>query len=507
MTSFDSRLNPPYPIKECSSCGDLYIADYCCSNGSLVDKIICDPNKAPDFPYIHTLSSNKFHCFHCKDELGDGEVCKRCTYTSPPQISKHCCYGCGNPLKGIFCHQCTCELCGNGAYYGYNCPPKVLIIPDPEPFNHHTINELPPTVQGFDPKSDLVYSPPDVFSPSLQPPGYSYEFLGTMLIMVKIVHFKFRSPMIWNLVIIRTLISRKITRMIHMEMILTLVMLCQPVNQNFYNSNSPGVDQPQPSQSPVIHQPTQDMSIQEIEDLKQQYLDEMKRLINSEYRDEIKIAELKQSFNGMSIKIRNKEKLQQLEQVASLSTYPLKHFNAYCYDDDDEEDYTPAITPNEPVDSLIMEDEHLDTIPATESDDLIKSSVENLVPNPSESEDESECDVPDCDDSQTTKFSTFSNPLFDDSTSSDDESSHEDDIHEMSFKTYLNPLFDLDEESISTDCDPKEDIHLVKRLLYDNSSPRPPKEIDLSFNLDDPMPLGIEEDDDDSERDIPILEE
>nr|GFB99635.1 hypothetical protein [Tanacetum cinerariifolium] len=32
------------------------------------------------------------------------------------------------------------------------------------------------------------------------------------------------------------------------------------------------------------------------------------------------------------------------------------------------------------------------------------------------------------------------------------------------------------------------------------------EEIDLSFNLDDPMPPSIEEDDDDSERDIPILE-
>ncbi|GJV70039.1 retrovirus-related pol polyprotein from transposon TNT 1-94 [Tanacetum coccineum] len=52
-----------------------------------------------------------------------------------------------------------------------------------------------------------------------------------------------------------------------------------------------------------------------------------------------------------------------------------------CYDDD--EDYTIAITPvlstNEPVDSLIMEDEHLDAIPAMESDEVIKSSVENLV--------------------------------------------------------------------------------------------------------------------------------
>nr|GFC95897.1 hypothetical protein [Tanacetum cinerariifolium] len=53
---------------------------------------------------------------------------------------------------------------------------KVPILPDPEPFNNHTIKELPPTVQSFDPKYDLVYNSPNVFSPSLQPLIYSYEF-------------------------------------------------------------------------------------------------------------------------------------------------------------------------------------------------------------------------------------------------------------------------------------------------------------------------------------------
>nr|GFC24958.1 hypothetical protein [Tanacetum cinerariifolium] len=56
-------------------------------------------------------------------------------------------------------------------------------------------------------------------------------------------------------------------------------------------------------------------------------------------------------------------------------------------------DYTSAITPDEPVlsteepdNSLTIGDEHLDTIPTTESDEYIKSSVENLIPIPSESE-------------------------------------------------------------------------------------------------------------------------
>nr|GEV24697.1 hypothetical protein [Tanacetum cinerariifolium] len=77
-----------------------------------------------------------------------------------------------------------------------------------------------------------------------------------------------------------------------------------------------------------------------------------------------------------------------------------------CYDDDDDEERSDslddniisglppfsAITPDElvlsteePNNSLSMRDEHLYTIPATESDEFIKSGVENLIPIPSES--------------------------------------------------------------------------------------------------------------------------
>nr|GEW65898.1 hypothetical protein [Tanacetum cinerariifolium] len=183
-----------------------------------------------------------------------------------------------------------------------------------------------------------------------------------------------------------------------------------------------------------------------------------------------------------------------------------------CCDDDD--DYNFTITPNEPIDSLSMGDEHLNTISAMKSDEFIKSIVENLIPNPSESKGENGCDVHAC-------FTTFSNVLFDadyEFDSSDDQSLYDEDVLE---KIFSNPLF---EEEI---------IHI---LLYDNSSPRPPEEIvsensnadiesfspspihvedsdyfmeeiDLSFTPDDPMPSGIEEDDDDPERDIPILKE
>ncbi|GJZ76066.1 hypothetical protein Tco_0640531, partial [Tanacetum coccineum] len=102
----------------------------------------------------------------------------------------------------------------------------------------------------------------------------------------------------------------------------------------------------------------------------------------------------------------------------------------------------------EPEDSLIMGDEHLSTIPEKESDEVIKSSDEDLVPIPSESEhtsdNDSECDLPFC-----VNYVTFSNPLFDannDFTSSDDESLLEGDVLEENFKIYSYPLFEFDDE-------------------------------------------------------------
>nr|GFD02759.1 hypothetical protein [Tanacetum cinerariifolium] len=56
---------------------------------------------------------------------------------------------------------------------------------------------------------------------------------------------------------------------------------------------------------------------------------------------------------------------------------------------------TPILSTKEPIDFLSMRDEHLDTILATESDEVIKSSVEDLVPIPSEFEGipDTMCDV------------------------------------------------------------------------------------------------------------------
>ncbi|GJY87528.1 hypothetical protein Tco_0502156 [Tanacetum coccineum] len=186
---------------------------------------------------------------------------------------------------------------------------------------------------------------------------------------------------------------------------------------------------------------------------------------------------------------------------------------------------------------------------------LIKSSVENLVPIPSETKDfsdnESECDMPVCDD-----FTTFSNPLFDSNDnfiSSDDKSLSNEDVLKENFKMYSNLFFD-DEEIISTKIDPhsfnaesnliesllnrdtligsspkfdyrleefscefahidpilpgikeadfdlEEEIRLVENLSYDNSYPRPPEEhnseiVDTIIESPSPFPIPVEDND------------
>nr|GFB04983.1 hypothetical protein [Tanacetum cinerariifolium] len=305
---------------------------------------------------------------------------------------------------------------------------------------------------------------------------------------------------------------------------------CQPMNEVYYygqnscyDSTSIGFDQPQPPH-------------------------------NLEYRDEIKIAELKENFNGMSIEIRKKEKLLQEAQWAYLSTHPSKRLLSFCFDDDDE-DYTSAITPDEPVlsteepdNSLSMGDEHLGTIPATESDQFIESGVETLIPILSESEGipEHVCDVPSHDNSppldvskdQIEDLSESNNEfssLDDDSFSIDDidyveasppdselvKASNDNPIlsydpiipgnppnltpseENVPKKIYSNPLFD--EEIIPMEIDPHSfnvESDLIKSMLNSDSSIIIPLKIDSLFDefageltLFKSIPPGINETD------------
>nr|GEU78912.1 hypothetical protein [Tanacetum cinerariifolium] len=204
---------------------------------------------------------------------------------------------------------------------------------------------------------------------------------------------------------------------------------------------------------------------------------------------------------------------------------------------DDDEEYTIAITLDFLItDSLIMEDEHLDTIPEMESDEFIKSSVENLVPNPSESEGISK-DLSDTE--RRSEGNLFDESNLIESLLNQDSliiSSPKIDSLLEEFSGKLAHIVLISPGINEADFDPDEEIRLVEKLLYDNSSPRPPKEpnsknfdaviesfspspipvegsdslreeIDIFLAPGDSIPSGIENDDYDSEGDIFFLEE
>nr|GEX78704.1 hypothetical protein [Tanacetum cinerariifolium] len=181
---------------------------------------------------------------------------------------------------------------------------------------------------------------------------------------------------------------------------------------------------------------------------------------------------------------------------------------------------TPILSTKEPEHSLSMGYEHLSITSETESDEVTETNAKNLLPIPSEcevtSEDESECNILAKDDSSLA-FTTFSNPLFDDNDdldSSDNESLSEEDVPVEEFKVYSNHLFD-NEEINSDKLDGESDFvesllnretfidssstfdFLLKEfsdelahinpvlpeenLLYDNSSPRPPEDLNAEI--------------------------
>ncbi|GJY60138.1 hypothetical protein Tco_0460030 [Tanacetum coccineum] len=218
------------------------------------------------------------------------------------------------------------------------------------------------------------------------------------------------------------------------------------------------------------------------------------------------------------------------EEQAAQSFTPFWNFPIINDDDDDEytiqyreylENSSNAITPDlsteEPDNSLSMGDKHLSTIPETESNEVTKSSVEDLVLIPmlmillrtsitlrhhhsklvSLEEEKNDilqeklldinlliaCDSPSSDNFSPIsifekKSVTFSNPLFDsndDFASSDNESLFDEDVLEDNVKIYSNPLFEFDGEYISSDVNPLfdevlEDIEC--KDSYDSNSGR-----------------------------------
>nr|GEV20042.1 reverse transcriptase domain-containing protein [Tanacetum cinerariifolium] len=233
----------------------------------------------------------------------------------------------------------SCKLCGNDAHYGYDCPPQVLFV----------YNQGPCFNQDFDNNFQQT-------SPSFSQQYICCENCGGP-------HATFQ---------------------------------CQPMNQNFYNSNSSGFDQIQPPQYPVIHHPPQETSVE----ILQTFLKKFNRI---SFRETPKVLLLAwEEF--FEIQHAQPEDIHELihqllkdlqiinEELAEYINSPSWNRPAF-YDDDDEysiqykeylENSSNAITPvlptEDPDNSLSIGDEHISTILKTESDEDI-DYVEALPPD------------------------------------------------------------------------------------------------------------------------------
>nr|GEV19761.1 hypothetical protein [Tanacetum cinerariifolium] len=188
----------------------------------------------------------------------------------------------------------------------------------------------------------------------------------------------------------------------------------------------------------------------------------------------------------------------------------------------------PILSTEEPEHSLSIGYEHLSITPETESDEVTESNAKNLLPIPSEyevtSEDKSECDMPDKDD-YSPAFTTFSIPLFKDNDDLDSNEINSDKLDPHCFNVEFdfvesllnrNTFFDssskfdfsgelahVNLEIKESDFDFEEEICLIENLLYDNSSLRPPKELnaEIAETIIESLPsLPIPVQDGDSQR-------
>ncbi|GJZ24561.1 hypothetical protein Tco_0562020 [Tanacetum coccineum] len=331
MASLDHRLNPLFSIKECMTCGALYTRNCGCSKGSLEDKILVpEPDSSQQLPQ---------NCATCGDPV-DGLYCRHCAFVrkclnegwytihdeneilntsessndntnigsapqepfvvnqdssqSPPQINNNCCYACGDSLDDIFCQRCTCKSCGKGAHYGYNCPPQIPIISNPEPCYNQNLNEILQNLQSLQQQCLLgtcqqcgcndgvcfhctvgngtqinfstSYSSNDSQNFANQSPQYQYqtyscEFCGGNS------HPGFDCQTSNTAVFAQGPCYNQDFRPLHYFSNQPqqfpcencggphATFQCQPMNQDFYKSNPSGFDQFQPPQFPVNYPP------------------------------------------------------------------------------------------------------------------------------------------------------------------------------------------------------------------------------------------------------------
>nr|GEU32576.1 hypothetical protein [Tanacetum cinerariifolium] len=164
------------------------------------------------------------------------------------------------------------------------------------------------------------------------------------------------------------------------------------------------------------------------------------------------------------------------EELAEYINSP--SWNRPAFYDDDDDEYSIQVSEKSPIaialeesdNSLNMENEDLDTIPETKLDEVIKYSVEDLVPIPSEFEGilDNMCDVPFSDKNHFDAESDLIEYLLTRDTSIFYSPKIDSLLEE--FAGELAHIDPIPLGIVETDYDLKDDIFFIEQLLYDDTS-------------------------------------
>nr|GEY04078.1 hypothetical protein [Tanacetum cinerariifolium] len=278
---------------------------------------------------------------------------------SPPQINHQCCYGCGDPLD-------------------------VSVVSNPEPCHNQSVGELPQTLTSFHPicysgdknsfaldsTPNFANDSPNVFHSPPQP-SMNYEFCGND------AYYSHdcppQVPCIYNL---EPCCNQDLNFPQNFQNVQQQYPCCESCggpHENFqcrqvifyepccencggphetfqcqpmsyyepnlcYESNYSSFDQSQPSQFSVIHQPPQETSVEILHD--------HENVVNS-------VQTFLRKFNRFSFLETPKVLLLAWDIVSNIkNAFGNKQYKPKDIHDDDDEDYTIAITPEEPDNSL-----------------------------------------------------------------------------------------------------------------------------------------------------------
>nr|GFA61623.1 hypothetical protein [Tanacetum cinerariifolium] len=262
-----------------------------------------------------------------------------------------------------------------------------------------------------------------------------------------------------------------------------------------------------------------------MEDLKQQYLDKLQRLSNLEYRDEIKIA------SPLDSELVSSEVMEIV--IPKVGGIKASNDNPILFHDPIISINPPNLTPLGENDFFLEVDAFLAVEDESTSSQFPKSYLDpegdmllfeaflnddhsfDFKTKSSSTSLNSLLEETNNFDNSLPEFTTFSKVFFDadyKSDSSDDQSCSDEDVLEkivskplseeeiIPMKSLCTHDSSLPIANCETDCDFEKDIRLIEKLLYDNSSPRPPEEF-VSTNSDaasesfSPSPILVKDSD------------